>query len=1262
MLSNSNYGIVLCHHETNKKRSKIIITKYTTCTNICDVILNEHINYIVFNPRNSFELILCGKGYLRLWNLFINQKKMEEHPSKFLKGKAEKENDFIKAVFFSNKSFQFVVGTRASKFFLMTNYDLDQEINMRFMLNTSIDMKIENFLEKDEDLDNSDQNISLTRKLTKAVAFDADNSNLNLINFFIVRNSHLLLIYKEFSFTYVFDLKSFMNKKVYEENESDSEEDENQNILFRLSDHIPEIHDVILQEDKIVLDKNSKAVKGGPKPKIRIIFISEFNDYMIKDSRMAFLSCVLDFNTNKETKQIRPDLRFIEEKFQGLTFNDLPMQLELCEAKDIFYLLTSSNKLRIFRLSKQEEQTTCSFTDNIKTISCSPSANMIAISFDVKFCLFTLIKNKLVLLSEFEVEDSICAFSSKGDIIAIAGKSQNNDGIDLFSIYFVDAISLDTKYVIEDLNYVITSLKWFDTDNFICALTEDNRICGWEVHYDYITCRLSMIVTELAKETGKQPESYFFNLLIDNHFSKPIKCFEYDAKKDCLIILPLNGDSIEFYTEHGTEFIRKVTFENAPTEIKLLQDKELILVGDSKGKLIILNFAVLKNPNLNTEDRYRDKDKDKFRQKRSKTETIKLIDFHAKFSVNMHRMAVNAIKLFCNKSHILTCSADGSIYNSTVILNLLNKQTKRVYKEIYDDFEVDLSVYRPNFDKQIFDLSHFKAQEIMSIDGEIAKLEKDVSDISEYNLKSLESEKLKYEQDISNIQKGKEIEVRQEKEKLASLEATNERIKEDIDEEIAENERNHADNLNQMKDKYDKKLKIYVNEIDNLEKQLIALEKTIDTKFNEISRAQEDFYKREKEKYVTMKTQLVNSIETTLNKMVMDNVNFDAAIENSKEDYKKLIEITKNKLEEELANRKKDLKDNEKQFEEIEKINKEVKMNLDKKLAESDAVITQNYEIKQKIIDTIQRTITLTEQVLETEKNLLKIEQKQKDLSVKNKHLEQIRFVLEHRMTSLEKEKAPLEGQCSFLDKQKQNLQGEFGKLDLAIKLQSQRLENKQSQLKACLIQNFEVDEQNSYLRKKMIHVQNEVKAFIEKYKMMSNAPFKDRKYTNVALNLKKMYEKFFKNEIEEELMNYEENLKLLQQEHEKTNISNNNDLNLRDNAEEHKIAKTEMLAKLNTQKYNGFFRMQNQNTLLLSECKRLRVNLQEVLMHVMDMEKQFESLTNIKMTKNKHEIIQDIKGYVNKIHHQIKYNFDKKIKILEENSVVGCNVLTRWQ
>ena len=57
------------------------------------------------------------------------------------------------------------------------------------------------------------------------------------------------------------------------------------------------------------------------------------------------------------------------------------------------------------------------------------------------------------------------------------------------------------------------------------------------------------------------------------------------------------------------------------------------------------------------------------------------------------------------------------------------------------------------------------------------------------------------------------------------------------------------------------------------------------------------------------------------------------------------------------------------------------------------------------------------------------IDKKLKDLVVKNKHLEQIRFVLEHRMTSLEKEKSPLEGQCSFLENQKNKLTEEFNKI-----------------------------------------------------------------------------------------------------------------------------------------------------------------------------------------------------------------------------------------
>jgi len=74
-------------------------------------------------------------------------------------------------------------------------------------------------------------------------------------------------------------------------------------------------------------------------------------------------------------------------------------------------------------------------------------------------------------------------------------------------------------------------------------------------------------------------------------------------------------------------------------------------------------------------------------------------------------------------------------------------------------------------------------------------------------------------------------------------------------------------------------------------------------------------------------------------------------------------------------------------------------------------------------------------------------------------------------MTSLEKEKAPLEGQCLFLEKQKVNLQDEFNKLILQINLKNQDLENMQSQLRASLIQNFEINDQISYMNKKLSHL-----------------------------------------------------------------------------------------------------------------------------------------------------------------------------------------------
>ena len=252
----------------------------------------------------------------------------------------------------------------------------------------------------------------------------------------------------------------------------------------------------------------------------------------------------------------------------------------------------------------------------------------------------------------------------------------------------------------------------------------------------------------------------------------------------------------------------------------------------------------------------------------------------------------------------------------------------------------------------------------------------------------------------------------------------------------------------------------------------------------------------------------------------------------------------------------------------------------------------------------------------ETEKNLLKIDKKLEDLSIKNKHLEQIRFVLEHRMTSLEKEKAPLEGQCTFLENQKNKLTDEFNKIILQINANNQNLENKQSQLRASLIQNYDAIDQRDYLEEKIDKLKTDLDKFIQEHKN-----FPEGKVTQIALDFRKFYDKYFSNSIEYELIEYKFFSQKLREQKEKETLMSNMDLIMRNKGEEKLITEKKKVDELRLVKENMFRGLHNENTILINECNRLRKNLHEIYVHVIDIEKRFEQLTNIDPTLSKSQI-----------------------------------------
>ena len=146
VLNNSQYCVSLSKKINNKKnalpQSKISFMKYPSESFISQEIINEDLIYCAYNPKNTIELILCGTGYLRLWNVFINEGTLKEHQQRFLRGKQEKEKTFIKAQFFDKKPFLFIVGD---------SFQVIHELNVNYSFENIYDLNIQNFRNNDED-------------------------------------------------------------------------------------------------------------------------------------------------------------------------------------------------------------------------------------------------------------------------------------------------------------------------------------------------------------------------------------------------------------------------------------------------------------------------------------------------------------------------------------------------------------------------------------------------------------------------------------------------------------------------------------------------------------------------------------------------------------------------------------------------------------------------------------------------------------------------------------------------------------------------------------------------------------------------------------------------------------------------------------------------------------------------------------------------------------------------------------------------------
>ena len=1282
VLNNTNYCISLAQKKISNKAgttsfsTKISFTRYYSENFVCQETIPEELTYCCYNPKNTIELIICGKGYLRLWNIFINEGALKEHQQRFISGKREKEHNFIKAQFFDKKSFLLIVGTKENMFYIIDSFTVIHEINMYYSYENIYDLNIQNILQFQEsydigdlketidslnktDLDGQLKSISLLvnppsinnnknnrpdsnllykkedssnslsgneqeninvkskkddvfKRLYVSKNIDSSNNKLNKSNsvqyFELINDNLLFVFYQKDGCCLLYKID--WNKRTTEESEEESKK-------RKISD-----------TRVIRIAKNVKEILGFSmyKPKNDLILIVDC--YEKKNNGRSNISLfklkkVIMKEKNIATNMLNFEYEILNGYFENYSLNFLDFQ----EKKQNVFIIDSNNNLKIFNIVKKKYILNHQFNHKILSLSVNPSYNLFALALEKKVTIYGLLHNIVVPFCNLDVVDPIVQWNEKGDYLVICGENKIIRKQKSYCLYFIDAKNFNTINVFENLIFKITKLKFIDNDRYLFCLSENSFILGMNlrIYND------SMAFNELDENVA---HNKFKMIFMHNPKGKNYTDIEFDSKlglvlaleeeNNKLYIMSVLNDKKKSSTYHKNYNIFTEVNCNLTT-VKIIKELQVLIGGDKTGSINIYKWP-FKDYDINE---------------------VKNINDNLIYSINIDLSPISKVLPFRNFSHFLVTSENSNIY----LFNFLIQKST----QIFSNFEYFKKNYKPQIEMIIppYDVYETNLDDIVNKEVNVYTLNKamdklkvvmdeDIQDMNDlYKLeannmetemkKSAENEIFKFD-NISN-----EIVVLK-KEMLSDTEKALDEMK---------------SNIKEADEKYKNKIQLYDEEIERLKNEFQGIKDAIEEKYNTEADQQRIDYEKVLEEYNIKYKKLKEETYKSLNELVNISSEYDEASDKIVSDYKNLISNLDQKIQITSVNNEEILKEEKDKLKQAKLLEEKHKEKLEQKVKDSDKLIEKNVEIKQSIINVTQRTITFQEQLLETEKNLVKIDKKLEDLIVKNKHLEQIRFVLEHRMTSLEKEKAPLEGQCAFLENQKNKLTEEFNKIILQINKNNQELENKQSQLRASLIQNYEIHDQKNYVETKLTQLKNDIEQFLMNYQDSDEEKtLKENRANSVALNFRALYDKFFQYPIDDELNNFQFFSMKLQEQTDKEGIANNFDLIMRNKAEEKLATEKIKVEELIDAKERGFKRIQSENTILITECNRLRKNLHEIYMHVIDIEQRFEALTNIDPKVSKSEIVRQIKEFIKITHEKIKENYSQsKQELMEPKS-----------
>ena len=843
------------------------------------------------------------------------------------------------------------------------------------------------------------------------------------------------------------------------------------------------------------------------------------------------------------------------------------------------------------------------------SISIDPFGGFIFVTYDESAYLYSILDNGIREVTKISSTCKGASFSASGKYFAFSTMEFSKED---HNIVVINSRSLEVEYLITNLNGHASKIIWMDSDRIITTLIDEKDVFGWKLADKRIISRnKEKIETNKNKIVGDPSISNSNVILRFVDCGDKIIDYIYDYAIEFLLVL-CDEFKVRLYRPNKDDDSWEFDLDCKYLSVLLIRKLDIVIFGTSEGSIRICIWPI---PNY------------------TKKGQVEHPHYTEKF---LHSGKVIQIISSQDQKFIYSCGSDGSIFisslttfcndteiklNTFMYFNPKNILNKRVYLKYSDFTHLTEKMFKTQCDAikkaelDIRGIKHEFSSEMDKVNGENCKA---IDEKRFYVNNAIEKERRK----VKDLEENKEILSKELKEKRENqvksfkdeINVIKKKYKDDknnlqqntknlsnLIKDVKTNYNNYLENIENKKTGSVNKMKAMLdNVLKNLNQKLISIRKIIDSKkfifekkINELE---------EEKEFILKDQQNSNKIQKEINNI-------------------KIQELTSelDKINKDNLNYSERIKDWEKNLKELKDNNAEL----------MESFLFNSLKLKQmnKLLHDNEYKISDREVVV-------------KDKRLINDRLEKLRFVLEYQIKNLIKERAPIEEQIKNFEELHNDFYKRFNLL-YAEQLNIEEFINDNLNL----IDNFK--DELSKRKNNLYFLKNLFRALDLEIHFILRAKIEDK---NMVLNkLIDIYNKYLKDYVNEDNLNifaleYKKNSHVMQKEIKKQKNKVLKELkNRRDNVKSLQVEKEKMMLKI-----------QWENSQLIEECSSVRLNLEDILKYINDIEKKFIELTNTHVFLNKNSTLKNIQDGIKKAKETIFQADIDKGKAARESEKMG--------